>query len=124
MLRKTKRFSENICCLSGRRDMLNMHVREIYRANIMMTDVDVLRPRVFHIILDMIESRVRVSVDDCRLRDGEANRTCEFAEEDCFFCSIRQGDVFRFHGRESDDRLLVSRPRDAAIGEKEDVARM
>ena len=78
--------------------MTNIHVaRKISVTNEMMTGVNVFGARVVNVILDMLESGVRVGEDERGLLLRNVDRGKEIAEEKGDFGGFRQSKIFPFH---------------------------
>ena len=65
--------------------------------DVVITNIDVFCPWVFDIVLDMIQGRFRVCVNDCRFIAREGKIRNKVADKDSFFGGFGEGNVFGFH---------------------------
>src|SRR5271170_6101736 len=64
VLCRTERFSENIRSLFSSRNMLKINqTSSVNFSNIVITSINVFRPRVIHIVFGMVERGFRVGED-------------------------------------------------------------
>ena len=81
-------------------------------------------PGVVDIVLDVLESGVRVGENERRLFLRNIDRGKEIAEEQGDFRGFRQSKIFPFHAREGDSvGLLVRFPNNHSAVIEEDNAR-